>query len=62
MKARVAESGKWVCDKCRSERLRVLEERLQKALHQTDVLTRKNKMLVEQLRLAADGRQRTGTS
>ena len=62
MKARVAESGKWVCDKCRSERLRVLEEKLQKALHQTDVLTRKNKMLVEQLRLAADGRQRTGTS
>jgi hypothetical protein len=57
VKAQVAESGKWVCDKCRSERLRVLEEKLQDVLHQTDALTRKNKTLGDQLRLAADGRK-----
>ena len=36
VKAQVAESGKWICDKCRSERLRLLEEKLQNALLQTD--------------------------
>jgi hypothetical protein len=51
VKAQVVESGKWVCDKCRSERLRVLEEKLQDALHQIDALTRKNKTLEEQLQL-----------
>jgi hypothetical protein len=48
----VAESGKWVCDKCRSERLTLLEEKLQNALLQIDELTRKNKALEEQLRFA----------
>jgi hypothetical protein len=48
----VAESWKWICDKCRSERLRLLEEKLQNALIQIDDLTRKNKALEEQLRLA----------
>jgi len=32
VKAHVAESGKWVSDKCRSERLRQLEEKLQDTL------------------------------
>jgi len=50
VKAQVAESGKWSCDKCRSERLRILEEKLQNALLQTDDLTRKNKALEEHLR------------
>jgi hypothetical protein len=53
----VAESGKWVCDKCRSERLRLLEEKLQDALYQIDTLTRKNKALEEQLHLATAGRE-----
>jgi hypothetical protein len=56
VKAQVAESGKWACDKCRSERIRVLEEKLHDALHQIDALTRKNKALGEQLRLATFGR------
>jgi len=43
------------CDWCRSERLRLLEEKLQNALLQIDDLTRKNKALEEQLRLAAGG-------
>jgi hypothetical protein len=47
----VAESGKLICGKCRSERLRLLEEKLQNALLQIDDLTRKNKALEEQLRL-----------
>ena len=53
----MAESEKWVCDKCRSERLRLLEEKLQDALHQIDILTRTNKALEEQLQLARAGRE-----
>jgi hypothetical protein len=53
----VAESGKWICVKCRSERLRLLEEKLQNALLQIDELTRKNKVLLEQILLAAAGRE-----
>jgi len=57
VKAQVVESGKWICDKSRSERLRLLEEKLQNALLQIDDLTRKNKALEEQLRLATAGRE-----
>jgi hypothetical protein len=57
VRAQVAESRKWVCDECRSERLRLLEEKLQDALHQIDFLTRKNKALEEQLQMAAAGRE-----
>jgi hypothetical protein len=53
----VAENGKWVCDKCRSERLSLLEEKLQSALLEIDDLTRKNKALEEQLRLSTAGRE-----
>ena len=52
----MAESGKWVCEKCRSEMLRLLQEKLQDALHQIDILTGKNKALEEQLQLVAAGR------
>jgi len=57
VKVRVAESGKWACVKCRTERLRELEEKLQDALHQIDTLTRKNKSLEEKLQLATEGRE-----
>jgi hypothetical protein len=57
VKVRVAESGKWVCDKCITERLRILEEKLQDALHRIDTLTGKNKSLEEKLRLATEGRK-----
>ena len=53
----MAKNGKRICDKCRSERLRLLEEKLQNALLQIDDLTRKNKELEEQLQLAAAGRE-----
>jgi len=57
VKEQVADSRKWICDKCRSDRLRLLEEKLQKVLLQIDDLTRKNKALEEHLRLAAAGRE-----
>ena len=47
----MAESGKLISDKCRSERFWLLEKKLQNALLQIDDLTRKNKALEEQLRL-----------
>jgi len=57
LKLKWKRSEKLVCDKCGSERLRLLEEKLQDALHQIDILTRKNKALEEQIQLAADGRE-----
>ena len=45
----MAESGKRICDKCRSERFRLLEEKLQNALLEIDNLTRKDKALEEQI-------------
>ena len=48
-------SGKWNCDICRSERLRVLEEKLRLAHVQIEKLTRRNKALGEQFRLAEKG-------
>ena len=57
VKVQVAESGKWICDKCSLEGLRLLEEKVQNASLQTDDLTSKNKALEEQLRLATAGRE-----
>ena len=50
---------KLVCDKCKSERLRLLQEKdkLQNALLQIDDVTKKNKALQEQLQLATAGRE-----
>jgi hypothetical protein len=47
VKAQVAESSKWTCGKCRSEKLRLLEEKLHNALLQIEELTRMNKTLEE---------------
>jgi hypothetical protein len=52
IKAQVAECGKWIYDKCRSERIRLLKEKLQNDLLQIDDLTRKNKVLEEELLLS----------
>jgi hypothetical protein len=53
----VAESGRWICERCRSERLRLLEEKLQNALLQIEDLTWRDKALDDQLRLASAGRE-----
>lgn len=49
----MAESGKWNCDRCGSERLRLLEEKLQNGLLQIDKLKGKKKAVEEQLQLVA---------
>ena len=51
----MADSRKWNCEKCKWERLCLLEEKLQNALIQTEGLKLKNKKLEEQLRVAATG-------
>jgi hypothetical protein len=42
VKIQTAESGKWNCDRCRSERLQVLEEKLRDAQIQIEELRKKN--------------------
>ena len=56
VKFQVAESGKWNCNRCKSERLRVLEEKLRDAQIQIEELKRRNKALEEQLLLAENGK------
>ena len=47
VKFQVVESGKLNCDRCRSERLQVLEEKLRDAQTQIEELKWRNKMLEE---------------
>jgi hypothetical protein len=47
VKFKVAESAKWNCDRCRSERLQALEEKLRVAEFQIEELTWGNKTLEE---------------
>jgi hypothetical protein len=56
VKFQVVESGKWNCDRCRSERLRVLEESLRDAQIQIEDLKRRNKALEEQLLRTENGK------
>jgi hypothetical protein len=51
IKFQVAESGKWNCDRCRSERLQVLEEKLKDTQIQIEELKRRNTALEEQILL-----------
>jgi hypothetical protein len=53
VKAQLADSGKWNCERFKWERLCLLEEKLQDALNQVEDLKLRNKMLKEQLRMAA---------
>jgi hypothetical protein len=46
----MADSGKWSCDRCRWDRLRQLEEKVESILQQIEELKWKNKGLEEQLR------------
>jgi len=56
VKIQVVESGKWNCDRRRSERLMVLEENLREAQIQIEELIRRNKDLEERiLRADSDG-------
>jgi hypothetical protein len=49
VKVQMADGGKCSCDRCRWDRLRRLEEKLENALQQIEELKRKKKGLEEQL-------------
>jgi hypothetical protein len=55
VKAKFVDSGKWNCERCKWERICLLEEKLQNVLNQTEDVKPRNKMLEEQLRVAATG-------
>ena len=59
VKTMAAESGKWTCDNCRSERLRHLENKLQEAMKQIDSLTKRNRSLEEKLNRITEGKEAT---
>jgi hypothetical protein len=56
VKFQVAESGKWNCDRCRSDRIRAQEKKLRDAQIQIDELKRRNKTLEEQILLTEKGK------
>jgi len=56
VKGLVAESGRWSCERCRAERLRVLEEKLIDEQIQIDELKQRNKALEEQLQMMERGK------
>jgi predicted amidophosphoribosyltransferase len=43
VKAQMTDKGKWSCDRCRWDRLRQLEEKLESTLQQIEELKRRNK-------------------
>jgi hypothetical protein len=51
----VSGRGKWICDRCRWERARLLEEKLLNTLLETEDLRRKYKRMEEQVIVAAEG-------
>jgi hypothetical protein len=55
VKAQFVDSGKWNCERCKWERLCLLEEKLQNALNQFEDLKLRNKKLEEQLRMTETG-------
>jgi hypothetical protein len=57
VKAQAAEREKWSCDKCRTERIRMLQEELHTALQQIDELKSRNRRLEEKLLLAGAGKR-----
>jgi hypothetical protein len=56
VKFQLAESGKWNCDSCRSERLRFWEVKLRDAQIEIEELKRRNQALEEQLLLTEYGK------
>jgi hypothetical protein len=57
VKTQLVDSGKWNCERCKWERLFLLEEKLQDAQNQIEDLKLRNKNLEEQLRLATTGNE-----
>jgi hypothetical protein len=59
VKTQVAERENWNCDKCRTEKLRMLQEDLQNALRQIDELKARNRELEAKLLMAGNGERDT---
>ena len=59
VQAQAAEREKWNCDKCRTEKVRMLEDDMQNTLRQTDELKAKNREPEEKLLLGGAGKRDT---
>jgi hypothetical protein len=59
VKAEVAERENWNCDKCKTEKVRMLQEDLQNALRQIDELKTRNRELETKLLMAGSGKRET---
>jgi hypothetical protein len=59
VKAQGAEREKWNCKKCRIEKVRMLQEKLQNAMRQIDAMKSRNREQGEKLLLAGDGKRDT---
>ena len=55
VKAQAAERGNWNCDKCRTEKVRMLQEELQNAVRQTDELKARKRELEANVLMAGTG-------
>jgi len=62
VKAQAAERENWNCDKCRTEKVRMLQEELQNALRQIDELKARNRELEAKLLVAGTGERDTMTT
>ena len=62
MKAQAAERDNWNCDKCRTEKVKMLQEDLQNALRQIDELKARNRELEAKLQMARTGEGDTMTT
>jgi len=59
VKAQAAERENWNCDKCGTEKVRMLQEDLQNALRETDELKARNRELEAKLLMAGTGNRDT---
>jgi predicted RNase H-like nuclease (RuvC/YqgF family) len=60
--AQAAESENWNCDKCRTEKVKMLQEELQNALRQIDELKARNRELEAKLQMTGTGERDTMTT
>ena len=62
MKAEAAERENLNCDKCRTEKVRILQEEVQNALRRIDELKARNRELESKLQMAGTGERDTMTT
>jgi len=62
VKAQAAERENWNCDKCRTEKVKMLREELQNALRQIDELKARDRELEAKLQMTGTGQGDTMTT